>query len=213
MPIATFDDLVSNVGDWLNRSDLTAVIPTFVQLAEAAFNTDERFRTQHLLARAQAPIASQFTALPSDFLEMSNLRLLVNSTPSRGTATIEYVSPSDMDEYRMRYLAPGQPRYYTIIGEEMEVLPAPDSSYIAEMVYHGRVPALSTTNETNWLLTNHPDLYLYGTLLQSAPYLKDDTRVQTWATIYGAIADTLRVATERAKYGGAPLKMRTRSFG
>ena len=212
-PIKVYDDLVGAVADWLNRADLTAVIPVFVQLAEAAFNTDERFRVPQSIVRAQAPIASQFTTLPADYLEMVNLRLLVQSPMVCGDQTIEYTTPADMDTLRTKYAAPGQPRYYTITGNEIEVLPAPDQSYVSEMLYYGMVPALSTSNETNWLIAQNPDLYLYGALIQSAPYLKDDERVQTWAQIYGARAEQLAVSTQRARYGAAPLKMRTRSFG
>jgi hypothetical protein len=211
--ITTFDGLSSTIADWLNRDDLTAQIPVFIQLAEVAMAKDERFRTQHLLVRAQAPITSQFTPLPDDFLEMSNLRLLVQSQAARGTPTIEYVTPSDMDELRLKYPAAEQPRFYTIVGEEIEVLPVPGASYIAEMVYHGKAPALSPTNQSNWLSKNHPDLYLYGALLQAAPYLKNDERLGTWGTFYSTGADALKVSTQRAAYGAAPLKMRARSFG
>jgi hypothetical protein len=36
------------------------------------------------------------------------------------------------------------------------------------MLYSQKVPALSDSATTNWLLTSHPDAYLFGTLTMSA---------------------------------------------
>lgn len=213
MALETYDDLVSTVADWLNRADLTAVIPTFVQLAEAGFNRDERFRASPLMARAQAAVHAQFISLPSDFIEMVNLRLLVDSVPTAGAPTLDYLPLAEFDERRARYRAAGQPVFYSIAGTQLEFLPAPSDLYTVEMLYHAKVPALGEANETNYILANHPDLYLYGALMQAAPYLKDDDRIATWATLYSAGADALKIASDRAQLGAAPLKMRSRSFG
>lgn len=211
--LTTYDGLVSTIGDWLNRSDLTAVIPSFIALAEANFNTDERFRIPDLMNRSQANLSGQFLPVPPDFLEPVNLRLLVNQKPVAGTATVEYVTLSQLDAYRQRYTCAGQPQFYTVAADQFEFLPAPDQAYTAEMIYHARVPALSSTNQQNLLSQRHPNLYLYGALAHSAPYLKDDDRVAVWASIFSGGAEALKTAAERAQYGASPLKMRSRTFG
>jgi hypothetical protein len=211
--LSTYDGLCATVADWLNRADLTAIIPTFVALAEAGMSTDERFRTQSLTVRSQALLTSAVITLPADFLEMTALRLVGVVPPVTGSETLEYMAPADLDEIRSTYATPGQPRYYTIVGQSLEVLPAPDKAYTAEMLYHSRATPLSATNQTNPILANHPGLYLYGVLMQAAPYLKDDERIGVWSSAYGTLAEQLQVHTERGRYGGAPLKMRTRSFG
>ena len=66
MAISTYAELQSAVGDFLNRQDLTTVIPTFIALAEADLNRSIRHRS--MLTRSTATIDSQFTALPTDFL-------------------------------------------------------------------------------------------------------------------------------------------------
>jgi hypothetical protein len=211
--LSTYDGLCATVADWLNRADLTAIIPTFVALAEAGMGKDERFRTQSLTVRSQALLTSAVVTLPPDYLEMTALRLVGVAPQVMGSETLEYMAPADLDEIRSAYASGGQPRYYTIVGKSLEVLPAPDKAYTAEMLYYGRAPALSSTNQTNVILANHPDLYLYGVLMQAAPYLKDDERIAVWSAAYGTLAEQLKVHTERGRYGGAPLKMRTRSFG
>ncbi|MFL9934229.1 hypothetical protein P0D88_34780 [Paraburkholderia sp. RL18-103-BIB-C] len=211
--LTTYDGLVSTIGDWLNRSDLAAVIPSFITLAEATFNTDERFRIPDLMNRSQAFVGGQFLPVPPDFLEPVNLRLLVNQKPVSGTATVEYVTLTQMDTYRQRYSSAGQPQFYTVAADQFEFLPVPDQSYTAEMIYYARVPPLTPANQSNALSTRHPNLYLYAALSHSAPYLKDDDRVAVWASALSVGAEALRTAAERAQYGASPLKMRSRTFG
>lgn len=206
---SNYTELKATLADWLNRDDLTAVIPSFISLAEAQFNKDERFRNQMSIVRAQADFDSQYEALPSDYLEMLNLTLVGTDGQSK---KMGFLTLNQMDEYRAAFNTNGFPKYYSIVGKQLELLPVPGDTYSAEMVYYGRIPALSSTNATNWLLTYHPDAYLYGALLQSAPYLKDDDRVATWGTLYEGIANNIHEADDRALFAGAVIKARAKPF-
>ena len=86
-----------------------------------------------------------------------------------------------------------------MVGTEIEVYPSPDTSYTGEIIYYSKVPALSDSNTTNWLLTLSPDIYLYGTLIQSAPYLRDDERTAVWATLYTRMVSDMNVSDERSR--------------
>jgi hypothetical protein len=81
------------------------------------------------------------------------------------------------------------------------------------LTYYATIPALSVSNTTNWLLTDSPDLYLYGALLQAAPYLQDDQRISTWGTLYERCLNDLKVSDERSRMATSALRMRARSFG
>jgi hypothetical protein len=74
-------------------------------------------------------------------------------------------------------------------------------------VFYSKIPALSDSNTTNWLLTASPDIYLYGSLMQSAPYLRDDDRVGIWASLYQKAIDDLNISNERTR-GQTSVKMR-----
>lgn len=208
MAIATYSDLKSTIADWLNRTDLTAVIPSFISLAEAAFNKDERFRNQKSIVRATATFDEEYEALPSDYLEMLNLTNLTTVPFTR----IQFLTLNQADEYKRSFDTSGVPKYYSIVGSQLQLLPVPGASITAEMVYYAKIPALSDSNTTNWLLTNHPDVYLYGTLIQSAPYLKDDERVAVWASLFEKAVNDMDVADDRALYAGAVIKARARAF-
>lgn len=204
-PFDSYDTLVSTLADWLNRADLNAAIPSFIALCEAEVNSDDRFRVLKSVVRATAPVADQYLPVPSDYISMQNFRIL--EAPPSGR--IELVTLTQMDDLRTRLQPTGTPKYYAVLSDEMELLPAPDQVYTAQMIYYAKVPPLSPTNQTNWLLANYPHIYLYGSLLQAAPYLKDDPRIATWRALYDAAATNIDVSSDRGQFSGSTMKMRT----
>tara|TARA_R110000751_G_scaffold239788_1_gene340447 strand:+ start:71 stop:691 length:621 start_codon:yes stop_codon:yes gene_type:complete len=206
MPITTYTELKSAVADWLLRDDLTAVLPSFISLAEAGLNRQARH--WRMEKRSTATLDSQYSALPADFLQPIRLSL------TSGT-TFELELASQADIVDMRSLAAnntGRPRYYALTAGEIEVFPTPGDNYTLELAYVARVPALSDSNADNWLLTYYPDAYLYGTLLQAAPYLKDDERVGLWKSLYDGAVSGIIADGERAKFGGSGLRVKIRSY-
>ena len=102
---------------------------------------------------------------------------------------------------------------YSIVGAIIEFVPPPDDTYSATLTYYQKIPDLAT-NSTNWLLTQWPDLYLYSTLLQAAPYLKDDDRILVWEGFVSRILSEIELDDQRAQYNASPLSMRPRrAFG
>jgi hypothetical protein len=97
-------------------------------------------------------------------------------------------------------------------GEAIEVFPTPDTTYSGELLYYAELEPLSDSNASNWLLEMSPDAYLYGALMQSAPYLKDDARMAVWSMLYsGAVAGT-NLQSNKAKSGGSGLRLKIRSY-
>ena len=206
MSITTYTNLQSSVADWLLRDDLTAVIPSFISLAEANLNRDARH--WRMEKRSTATLDSQYSSLPADFLEPIRL-----SITSGTTSELQIVSQPDMVDLRARSTnTSGVPRYYAMTAGEIEVVPSPSGDFRLEMTYFARLPALSDSNADNWILTYYPDAYLYATLLQAAPYLKDDERVGLWKSLYdGAVAGIIADGV-RAKFGGSGLRMKIRGY-
>jgi hypothetical protein len=202
--IATYAELQTAIADFLNREDLTAVIPTFIRLAEARMDRDLRHWRQE--QRSNADLDAQYSALPPDFLQPIRLQILAG--PSGEVAPISTAQMLQLRGDRADLV--GRPTNYAITGGSIELYPTPDDTYASSLVYYGRTPALSVSNTTNWLLTEAPDAYLYGSLVHAAPYLKDDARLAVWESMFKLSLDTLNSSSEDAKYGGTGLKMRTR---
>ena len=206
MSIATYAELKTSVADFLNRSDLTAVIPTFIALTEAQMEREIRSYKQQ--KRSIAEIDTRYSSLPTDFLEP--VRIHLDDTYQ---TRLELTSLDDMLELRQDTAnATGKPRYYSIQADSIEVYPTPDAAYDAEILYYSTISKLSDANTSNWLLTSHPDAYLYGALLQSAPYLKDDNRIQVWSMLYSGAVSSINNQSKKATSGGSGLRKRIRSY-
>ena len=154
----TYDTLGTTVADYLDRSDLSSVIPTFIELAEAKLRRRLRHYKMEKRATANTVAGQRTLALPSDFLEMRHLKL--NTDP---VAVLEYLTPAVMN---WNSSSSAQPQFYTIVGDEVHFESTPDSAYEVEMYYYA-FDALSSLNQTNWIIDSNPDIYLYGTLLES----------------------------------------------
>jgi len=192
-----YTQLKSNIADFLNRSDLTAVIPTFIELAESQM--ERPLRVRQMIARATASVDTQYSAVPADFLEAKTFKI----TSSNPIQPIEFLTPEQMDDRDQLYAnAPGMPKYFTIVGNQIRVSPTPDATYTAELMYFAKLPKLSDSVTTNFLLTSSPDAYLYGALMQAAPYLKDDERVAVWGNLYNTAIESIKFADQNASASG-----------
>jgi hypothetical protein len=197
MALATYADLQSAIAGWLLRSDLTARIPDFISLAEAQIARDVRH--WRMESRASVSLQLRYTVLPTDWVDTIRATLSV----STGKA-LKLASMTEMDALRAANGdAVGQPRYYAHVAGSLEVYPTPDTTYTLEIYYTQKVPALSDSNTTNWLLTDSPDVYLYGSLIQSAPFLVEDARLAVWAGLYRDAVDRLNNASKAARWSGS----------
>jgi hypothetical protein len=207
MALTTYNELKSSVADWLNRTDLTAVVPDFISLAEAQI--ERTLRTRQMIVRATAAIDTEYSAVPADFLETKSIKL--NTNPVTALA-FESIDAMDLMK-STRYLSPGKPQYFSIVGGQIRVLPVPDNSYTAELTYYAKLTKLSSTVSSNWLLASSPDVYLYGSLMQASPYLKDDARIPVWSSMYTSALEAIQVADDRGATSGGAIMMRARTFG
>jgi len=211
MSISSYADLQTAVTEYLAREQdttLIARIPTFIQLAESKFNRQLFVRQMETRSTTTVDTGStepEFISLPSDFQSMRRIRL----SGVAGKPTLEFKSPAGLDEYRFSIdNIVEQPLFFTIFGDEIELAPTPNDDFVIEMVYRRNVPPLAT-NDTNWLLTMAPDLYLYAALLESAPYIKEDGRIQTWALGFSSALNDLNQLSKVASiYNSGPTKMR-----
>ena len=203
MALANYTDLQAAVADFLDRDDLTSTIPDFIALAEAKINRS--IRNRRMLTSTSITIDAAQESLPADFLEAKSF--VLNDTTPYPLQLVTYEQAAELNF--QRDATAGKPVYYTIAGDKATFTPAPDATYTGTLVYYAKVPALSSAS-TNWLLTSFPDVYLYTTLMQSAPYLRDDERIAVWSALSQAGFEELRIEDDRAQYNASPLAMRVR---
>lgn len=206
MAIDTFANLQTAIGNWMHRTDLAAVIPDFIAIAESRMTADLDARSQQarttLTCTPGSTVAARYVALPSDFVEMNRLTLMTEPA-----VALEYCSPDQIVDDSAFLLSAGAPRVFTVIGANIELAPPPDSAYSLELVYRQRIPALSVSNTTNWVLTQAPNVYLFGALMASVGYTQDEARLPMWNEKYKAAVDAVNSIDW---YSGSTMRVKAR---
>jgi hypothetical protein len=201
MAFNTYSALKTSIANYLGRTDLTTQIPDFITLAETRLQRELRTRPMLKSATATMTSGDNTVGLPTDFLEMRDLYIQGNPR-----MPVSYMSPSVFTR-NARAEDGGKCLDYTILGSEMAFAPIPDAPYVLEMLYYYKPTVLSDANASNVFLANYPDALLYGALAQAEPYLMNDARLATWASLYASTVELITTSDDSSEYNGVPLQM------
>jgi hypothetical protein len=194
-PPVDYASLQASIADWLNRTDVDATIPDFIALAEA----EMRRRLKRQSTRAAITIASERTILPDDVAEVRSLYLTTGI--KKQDQPLRNCTLAMIAESLARYNGEtGRPRDFNLRGNVLTVSPIPDQTYTASIYYWRQLTPLATA-DTNAVLTEAPDAYLYGALLQAAPYLEDDIRITMWQTKFSLAIEQLNQMAQDEEWG------------
>lgn len=186
MSLSTYTLLKAEIANHLDR-DNNSDIDTFIDLAEARHKREVRIR--EMITRTEFTVDSRYEDLPDGFLEMKSLRLL--------TDPLTVLTETNQHEMnRVRRETTGKPKYFTV-SSDIEFDRSPDESYTGEILYYKEQTALSDGNPSNDILSRAPDLYLYGALLASAPFLINDERMRVWGELYTSALNRINAMDRR----------------
>jgi len=201
MAIGTYAELQTAVANWLDRDDLTARIPEFIALAEARMNRVLRIRLMEAKYTASTVAAQRNYALPTSYIQMRNFQ--INTSP---ITPLQYVTPEIYDRL-WGGSADGTPQFYTIVAGEVQLGPLPASVLTMEMLFYKKITALSGSNPTEAMLTDNPDVYLYGALLEAEPFIMNDERVGLWAQGFQQAISDLQEQDNKDRHSGSALRV------
>lgn len=201
--VMTYDSLTSTVLQYLERRDAAVVeaIPTFITLCE--FEIAQYIKTlgQMEVVDANMNIGNPVIAKPARWRKTVSMTL--SNSGSKQPVLLRKLEY--LNAYAQDVTATGIPLYYADYDyEHWIVAPTPDKAYAFEALCYTRLQPLSSAYQTNWLTQNAPNAMLFGTLKQTAPFLKNDARLALWKQMFDeALAalkteDTLRVADRSA---------------
>jgi len=199
-------------------------VPSFVSLGEGEINLDLRARC--MVQRAVQTVDAPLLPLPCDYLEALDIRL-GDMADAYGGRELRYQPRREMGDLRAAgaagswayvdprssaYTIGGGPQYYSIVGDQLEIWPfaappvPPQAGwpvYSIEMSYYARQELGPDPADTTAVLTAYPAAYLYAALVQSAPFLREDGRLQTWTALYQAEIFRANAEHERARHQGS----------
>jgi hypothetical protein len=193
MAITTYSELQTAVGNWLDHGLFAARIPEFIALFEAAANRRLRVREQE--ASTTLTPSSGAAALPADYLAWR--RVTWTGSPR---VELQYVHPSYL-QAAYPSTPSARPRVFTIEGSTLKIRPV-DATAL-EFDYFQKIPALSDGAATNWLLAGHPDLYLFGALVEAEMFGVNDERAPLWKVRRDEIFDEIEKLSNKTRGAGA----------
>jgi len=196
-----YTSLKTEIGDWLARSDLTSYVDTFIDFGEAWLNRKLRLRAMQ--TTSDLTIDSGSIAEPTGLIRARRI-YIDGSTKSK----LDYMTP---EQFHNVYAGSetGKPKIFTIEGNNILFAPSPDTTYTGKILYYKAFNALDDSNTTNWLLTNHPDLYLAACCFPAETFIMNDPRIALWKSYAEQVVNDLNNQDSDGEHSGATLQVRT----
>jgi len=198
-----YTGLVDSVQAWLHRSDIADPdVDNFIHLFEADFNS--RLRARNMDTQTTIGVTSGYLPHPTDWLEWRSIYRVQGTFREPLTPVSNEAGAVD---YGYSYLS--DPRGYRVVGDKTFVEPANGSgAWTYETIYSIKVPELSSTQTTNWLLTRFPHVYLQGCMFWASDFLVDDQKQQKYSALMDRTLDQIKIESDKAKYSGGVPTMR-----
>lgn len=202
MAIGTYTELQTAAQNWLDDSAISGDrVKEFISLCEAELK--RRLRTFDQEVRSQATLTGEYLNLPDDYHKLRGIH--IDGDPDK---PVTYESPQFIRRWRDS-TGTGTPRYYTIVDGQFQFAPPASSSVTIEIIYIAKLANLSTSATTNWLLDDHPDIYLQGTMAQAEIYGWNDERGVKWLSLFDRSIDQLKEQSREQKHPSGPLIMKS----
>lgn len=227
MALGTYAELRTSVAAWMWRSDLGPMIPDFIALAETRIS--DSLRVAQMETRAFLDLSDAGEAnLPDDFLEArfvvlypGGLNILTDDGVPIGDSSgaiwtdgdtagaprnvLRRVEPEWATDYFRGSGAGGCQNYYSILENTFTAYAVRASSVV--LYYYSKIPALSDDAPTNWLLTKKPNIYLYATLMEAAPFMQDDNRIAVWERLLAEAITAFQLSDQMARWSNGLLRI------
>jgi hypothetical protein len=206
MSIASYSELQAAVLSWLHRTDATDVetlAPDWIALAEARIYRELRVRQME--TALSVAISSGAAAVPTGYIEMKYAYL-------DGTPTLK-LERKDAEWIYQNYptrSADGTPKFFARDASSFIFGPYPTDAYTLKGTYYKRLSALSGSNTTNWLTDDCPDLILWGSLCEAAPWVMEDERIALWEGKYQNAKQRVQRQSDDEEFSGSPLSSTVR---
>lgn len=182
------------------RNDISDIVDDALNIADKEIyaNPEQPLRIRNLETRSTASVStsSRFLALPGNFIHMRRLKLQL----SGGDADVEYRTPEQLEVYGTS----GIPKFFTVTSQ-LEFDRTPDSAYTAEMQYFQRLAIISDSNTTNDILTNFPNIYVYGTLAYLYKFAAEEEKSQFYYQEFIKAIAGANKQDRRGRYGASPI--------
>lgn len=160
--IQTYDGLVDYIIAFLELdAESAAQVPNFIRLGEKRLDRILLSPLRESEGSLSFTAGDEYAALPTTYRQLRRANLA-------GEYPLSQVAFNLIDN-----TLSGKPQVFALANQSLYLSPVPDAAYTVSVTYMAKIPELSTTNQTNWLLQDHPDAYLFAALLHATGFIED----------------------------------------
>lgn len=204
MALASYDELVTKIPQWAERTDLPVeLIQDFIYMAEA--ECSQLLRVPAMENAELLVVTNGRVSVPFDYLE---LRRLTHENEDQVLQYLSWDQFVDVNREGGIYNESSTPQYFSRQGSLWYISPEPADGTNILCHYYRYVPALSSTVQSNWLLEVSPQAYLYGSLKYLFEYVMDQDRAAYWENKFSQEMTKLQAIADRSEYTGSHLNVR-----
>lgn len=192
-----YGELKTNIASWIHKSNLTDIIPIFIEMARSRICHD--LESMHIEKRYSDTLVSEYTALPTDLIDIRSLKI--------NNKKINYFTEDQIVQNGYNS-ATGVEAIYTIVANELRVIGAPAAAEL-EMVYRYIPVAMSADVDQDVILANYPQLYIYAAELEYLLWSENEDRAAKVVNYYRDAIEQINAASSKAKYPSGALAVRS----
>ena len=201
MAITTYSELKTAIENWYkSRSDVSSYVDDFIDMAEGRFNSGGEdgggpIRHHEMLTTTDLTPTSNVCTLPSDYLHWFNA-----TEKASIRRRLEHINQQGVDKLYANRVS-GLSNHFTIVGTSLTAYPL--SSNDIEFTYYAKIPALTDSNTSNWLLDLYPNMYLRTCLMYAADFFHDYQVHDRYLLMVNNMVDNLNGQNDLTEYGGS----------
>ena len=170
MALDNFSNFKAAVITFAGDNDIAGILDDCITIAESrmfASSTPLRIRQMETSTTIAASTSSRFITIPADYLALRRMKVVLSGNDQ----DILYRTPDQLQEVK----GSGRPRFFSVT-DQIEFDRIPDTAYTIDLQYYKRIDGLSTSNPTNDILTNFPEIYLHGVLSVVGEYRAEEDK-------------------------------------
>lgn len=182
----TYDELVTAINDWLDRSDLNGVAGQMIALAEARIR---RALEGYFDEVSESVVCTGGEGvLPDDYGMARHVVYDGKVLPQYGQAVGNTIPTGSI------------PLAWSIEANVLKLWPATTAT--VTLLYQPTIAALRPDVQTNTILDKHPDVYFFGSMLFAEGYVANDERAATFKNLFDEALAEVREYLTRQRFGG-----------
>ena len=200
-------NLALSYSDRENDAELIAKMDSFLLVTEARINRVLKVQKMSIRTQVLTVADQEYYGLPADFAGLRDIEIRADDTSNNRT-TLQYLSPEQMNDATKIMPSPVNPQiFYTIIANQLQINP-PQDGLLLEIVYYAKLTPLSTSDQTNWMSEDNPDVYLFGLMVEISSFIKNANGKQLWEERFVTALAEIDRDDSRSRWSGSPLSIK-----